>query len=494
MIERILLRAYVCFFASLILSTVPSAVFAQTVYQYEAIASLPVAANETNIFLGRGPSINNQGKVAFFSREKSVQGHIILSNGTTIERDFSIAGPFHGDEFVQVNDADQIVFWEGSDDESCFGLPCFTHLNRLDSQVGGDSLAQGALVPVLPPLTQPPFDLVLPWGSLNESGRGMFGVDTNGLTRTMLATRIGGIGDHTTSPFLPDLPKLSPMLSNDNRTAMRMGADPMSPIVLWLDESLTVAKTLNLATPADFNVMGLKPGISDDGRVMAFMAKDKNNDAGIFVAAVNPQGRGVSFKLVDIPDDTYMDSRTGINLSVSGKPFEYTVAYLANSAINGQFGLYTIDVDVSNPFAPVISKPSLLAEVGSNLGPFTTTVKDLEIYDPVNNKGQVAFWARTNSSQAIIRATPTQAAVFRRADPNNDGIVTITDVIDILTYLFKGGTIGCADAADVNDDGVVDISDAVYTLLYLFAGGKEPPAPFLAPGVDPTQDSTGCGP
>lgn len=476
----------------------PANLFAQPVYQYEVIASVAVSADQDIYILGRGPSINNQGKVAFMSKAESAQGHIILSNGgTPLERHFPIAGPFRADEYVQVNDADQIIFWEGTpgDIERCFGLPCFSNLNRLDTQAGGESFARGALIPVPPPLEQPPFELLLPWGSLNDSGRGMFGVDTNGLTRTMLATRVGGVGPHTTSPFLPDLPKLFPMLSNDNRTVVRMGLEVTSPIVLWLDETLTVERTLNLAIATNFNVMGRMSGISDDGRVMAFMAKDKNNDAGIYVAAVNPQGRGVTFKLIDIPDNSYMDSRAAINLTGNAeKPFEYRVAYLANSPSNSKFGLYTVDVDVSNPFAPVISPPTLLAEVDQRFEALDSNIVDLEIYDPVNTRGQIAFWIRTSSAQAIVRATPGQPAEFRRADPNNDGSVNIADVMTILEALFRGGPLVCADAADANDDGEADVSDAIYTLLYLFAGGKPPAAPFPDPGVDPTQDNTGCGP
>jgi hypothetical protein len=81
-------------------------------------------------------------------------------------------------------------------------------------------------------------------------------------------------------------------------------------------------------------------------------------------------------------------------------------------------------------------------------------------------------------------------SLFRRGDPNADGIVNITDPVSILSYLFTGGIPpACEDAGDGNDDGRLDISDALAILGYLFLGTAEPPAPGpFACGTDPTAD------
>jgi hypothetical protein len=81
---------------------------------------------------------------------------------------------------------------------------------------------------------------------------------------------------------------------------------------------------------------------------------------------------------------------------------------------------------------------------------------------------------------------------FVRADVDGSAGVTITDVVTVLDYLFRRGSLSCLDAADVNDDGKVNTSDAVFLLLYLFAGHAPPPPPFGTPGVDPTPDALGC--
>jgi hypothetical protein len=81
---------------------------------------------------------------------------------------------------------------------------------------------------------------------------------------------------------------------------------------------------------------------------------------------------------------------------------------------------------------------------------------------------------------------------FIRGDTDRDGAAGVTDVILILNYLFRGGTLACLEAADANDDGSVDVSDALKVLLYRYAGRPPPPAPYPAAASDPTPDGLGC--
>jgi hypothetical protein len=83
---------------------------------------------------------------------------------------------------------------------------------------------------------------------------------------------------------------------------------------------------------------------------------------------------------------------------------------------------------------------------------------------------------------------------FIRGDANDNGLMTISDSIYLLDFLFRGGPVPpCEDSADANDDGALDISDAVTILGYLFSGGSiPPPSPPGPPGPDPTMDELGC--
>ncbi len=63
-------------------------------------------------------------------------------------------------------------------------------------------------------------------------------------------------------------------------------------------------------------------------------------------------------------------------------------------------------------------------------------------------------------------------------DANSDGTVSVSDVIYLINYLFKGGSapnpflIG-----DVNGDEQLSVTDVVYLISYLFKGGPQPGCP-----------------
>ena len=79
---------------------------------------------------------------------------------------------------------------------------------------------------------------------------------------------------------------------------------------------------------------------------------------------------------------------------------------------------------------------------------------------------------------------------FRRGDVDDDAVVTISDVVFQLDYLFRGGPRpACFAAADTNGDGSIDVSDPTYLLLYLFVGSLAPPAPFPDCGGTPADES-----
>lgn len=83
---------------------------------------------------------------------------------------------------------------------------------------------------------------------------------------------------------------------------------------------------------------------------------------------------------------------------------------------------------------------------------------------------------------------------FIRGDANDNEMMSISDPIYLLEYLFRGGPVPpCEDSADANDDGSLDVADAIKILLYLFAGGSiPPPSPPGPAGFDPTLDELGC--
>jgi ankyrin repeat protein len=62
-----------------------------------------------------------------------------------------------------------------------------------------------------------------------------------------------------------------------------------------------------------------------------------------------------------------------------------------------------------------------------------------------------------------------------RGDANMDGKKTVSDVVFLINYLFKGGPApNPVYLGDVNCDGKTTVSDVVYLINYLFKGGSAP--------------------
>lgn len=85
---------------------------------------------------------------------------------------------------------------------------------------------------------------------------------------------------------------------------------------------------------------------------------------------------------------------------------------------------------------------------------------------------------------------PTPEPRFIRGDTNRDTVLTISDVLFQLAFLYESGPGNCLDAHDTNDDGILDVSDPVFLLLFLFDNGPIPPSPGLNCGVDPGPDDS----
>jgi hypothetical protein len=96
---------------------------------------------------------------------------------------------------------------------------------------------------------------------------------------------------------------------------------------------------------------------------------------------------------------------------------------------------------------------------------------------------------------SVYRIVPVERPVrlFTRGNANGDGKVDFSDILTILTYLFRGEpqSVPCRKALDVNDDEEVDVSDAIYLLSAQFLGEVTLPAPKVC-GRDPTEDLLGC--
>lgn len=400
--------------------------FAQS-YDLEVIAQtgVPVGSG-TPVALGTGPSINDAGKISFVARDAdATHGRVMTLNNSAVEQDCFIGTLASVSGQVQINDHDQVVFRQYSDD----GL--FSDVIRLDGPCSGEILGRGSFSSSVPQ----PFDLVLPAPTLNDTGRGVFSGDID--TTTHLGSRLDGSGTYVISPALTGFPDLYPMLADNDTTVVRWGGSNTSPLLRFVNTNLDTANFI--AEDTDFNVIGQSPGISDDGNVVVFIGDHKTQGFGIYVSLFN----GIDFapiKVIGLSGDGHLDPaetfddangngqfdsgetdygffssfslqpRIGVNRSHTGFVNVYTLVYIGWN-VDGVLGLYATNVDISDSTDPDVGPPGLIAEIGTRISALADEpINDIKIYDPINNGGQIAFWVSTISKQAIIRAKVQEAS------------------------------------------------------------------------------------
>jgi hypothetical protein len=94
--------------------------------------------------------------------------------------------------------------------------------------------------------------------------------------------------------------------------------------------------------------------------------------------------------------------------------------------------------------------------------------------------------------EVIGRSVESESAsdiAFLRGDSDSDAMLSLSDAVTTLGYLFEGGSAPrCIAALDFNADGGIAIDDAIFTLEYLFLGGRAPSPPFPGCGKVPGGD------
>jgi len=95
----------------------------------------------------------------------------------------------------------------------------------------------------------------------------------------------------------------------------------------------------------------------------------------------------------------------------------------------------------------------------------------------------------------VLRLTGDEPEVeFSRGDADGNGKINVTDAVHIIQVVLGNldAVYDCRDVLDANDDGSANITDAIPVLRWIFQRGDRLPEPFLACGLDATDDDLGC--
>ncbi|MCJ7459833.1 MAG: dockerin type I repeat-containing protein [candidate division Zixibacteria bacterium] len=114
------------------------------------------------------------------------------------------------------------------------------------------------------------------------------------------------------------------------------------------------------------------------------------------------------------------------------------------------------------------------APIPVSLGPSESgdVLLDIKPYTFGTGNVTMRITSRTNPSLADSITFVLKAL---RGDANGDGKVTVSDVVFLVNYLFKGGPAPLPFlSGDANCDTKVTVSDVVYLVNYLFKGGPPP--------------------
>ena len=185
-------------------------------------------------------------------------------------------------------------------------------------------------------------------------------------------------------------------------------------------------------------------------------------------------------------------------LSVVDFEFVSSISSLGLVIANADEGWCSVAILSSAPSTVILpAGDNLLGTLSVEVQPTSGTASSAPITfstDDVNELSgpTLSVTPYLDSGEVLILGAP--ASTFIRGDADLDLDVTVLDVIEILDFIFGGGTLGCLDAADVNDDSAVRLLDAVTLLQHLFSSDIwTPAAPYPDPGTDPTpDDGLGC--
>jgi hypothetical protein len=130
-------------------------------------------------------------------------------------------------------------------------------------------------------------------------------------------------------------------------------------------------------------------------------------------------------------------------------------------------GFYADDIYPVEDYASIVPLSDAIADTfylisGQAEGTYFYKVRAKDADD------QWGAWSNTEG--AVV-----ESGSFTRGDANGDGLITVSDVVWLVNYLYREGPAPDPMAAgDINSDSQINVGDIVYLVNYLFHGGPPP--------------------
>ncbi|HVP37314.1 MAG TPA: M14 family zinc carboxypeptidase, partial [Terriglobales bacterium] len=191
----------------------------------------------------------------------------------------------------------------------------------------------------------------------------------------------------------------------------------------------------------------------------------------------------------DVPTSSYNSAGYDSSLNLlwqrnTGNQRYAGIAYLSDSvlygakAIKNSSHIYNTGDFETGDLYRLASSPGYLIEGSSTDLSSILTAKKVNLAPGDSTKFDLALVSTKvslDSLKASVRKAKSMVSTYSHGDANGDKKVTISDVVYIVNYLFKGGPAPIPFlAGDANCDGAVTVTDVVYLINYLFKGGPGP--------------------
>jgi hypothetical protein len=433
-------------------------------YTYEIIAKTGQSVGAfTFSGMGNNVSINDSGKVAFVGQLGSSGEGVFIGDGSTSPSNITVGFQSSTRVFgssVQINNTNQVL---ARDRVSGSPPPSLVRIWDGNSTSFFTTIARGGL-------PGNPYDSVFTQPSFNNNASSanpnpVVFTALRGATQYM-ATPINVAAQTYNEVAMPG--SLRPMMADTGNIVVRAGSTSASPVQLY-NQSLGLLGEIAYAGNG-FTSLGQSPGISDDGKIIAFTG-DRGNGIGIFVSV----DRGSSHRIISVAGESFdgsecsdrqlgadhngasicfsnfeIDSRVGVAnfaYSVNGSTaYSFVVSFIATPSagtrcgaqcpnpqdyysFSNQKGIWAVRIDVENVLATPrvrVFRPVVIAQIGDVID--GRTINGLAVYDqiakntsPMDLSGnprpqrpgdhRVSFWASTDLGNMVVRATPLDCQV-----------------------------------------------------------------------------------